>query len=505
MRSLAFVIAALLALQGPLALAQVRLPALGESASDDLNAGAERRLGEQIMRDVWRDPAYLDDPMLLDYVQSLWRPLVAAARAQGHIGGEIDDVFAWQIFLVRDPSVNAFALPGGYVGVHLGLIAITSTRDELASVIAHELSHVTQRHLARSIGASQRTSIVSLAAMFLGVLAASRTGSADMAQAAVVGGQAAMVQGQLSFSRDVEREADRIGFSVLHGAGFADAGMASMFEKLEAANRLNDSGAYPYLRSHPLTGERLSEARSHALGAAPAKSSASAVHALMAARARVLMDPRVEPLRRQQSAGGGSAPAEQIAGLYARALASLLLRDMDAARQAAGRALELGATLPDDAPAQRALRALAAEVALGSGDAARAAQLLAARTKDDARPELILRARAALAANEGAALRDSIEALQTWTAEHPADALAWAMLGDSAQTAELPLRAARARAEARAAVGDLAGAVDILGASQRTARPAASGPEYIDAQIIDARRRELSAQLRQQQLELKQR
>jgi predicted Zn-dependent protease len=116
---------------------------------------------------------------------------------------------------VRDRSVNAFALPGGYVGVHLGLIAITTTPDELASVLAHELAHVTQRHIARSMDASARSRTLGMAAMLLGLLAASRSGSPDMAQAAIMGGQAAMAQGQLNFSRDMEREADRIGYGVL--------------------------------------------------------------------------------------------------------------------------------------------------------------------------------------------------------------------------------------------------------------------------------------------------
>jgi predicted Zn-dependent protease len=134
----------------------VRLPALGESASEDFSVGTERRIGEQIMAEIRRDPAYLDDPLLLDYVQSLWAPLVDAARARGNIGADLDTAFAWEAFLVRDRSVNAFALPGGFVGVHLGLMAMTGTRDELASVLAHELSHVTQRHIARSVASASR-------------------------------------------------------------------------------------------------------------------------------------------------------------------------------------------------------------------------------------------------------------------------------------------------------------------------------------------------------------
>ena len=166
---------------------------------------------------------------------------------------------AWQPFLVKDKSVNAFALPGGYIGVHLGLLAMTTTPDELASVLAHELSHVTQRHIARMIGQQSRQSWVSLASLVLGILAASRAPMA--AQAMIYGGQAASIQGQLNFSRDMEREADRVGFGVLSDSGFDPAGMALMFEHLQAASRLNDDGSWPYLRTHPLTTERIGEAQ----------------------------------------------------------------------------------------------------------------------------------------------------------------------------------------------------------------------------------------------------
>ena len=232
----------------PPALAQNQLPALGDSVSEDFGVGAERNLGEQIMRSIRRDPDYIDDPVLVDYLQSLWQPLVRTAREKGDIGEDTTQRFAWEPFLVRDRSVNAFALPGGFVGVHLGLIAMTSSSDELASVLAHELSHVTQRHIARGMSNSRRQSLLSAAAMILGVLAASRASSADAANAVIVGGQAASIQGQLNFSRDMEREADRMGYGLLTGAGFAPSGMAAMFEKLDQASRLNDSGGFPYLR-----------------------------------------------------------------------------------------------------------------------------------------------------------------------------------------------------------------------------------------------------------------
>ena len=499
----------------------IRLPSLGESAGDDFPVGTERRLGEQIMAEVRRDPAYLDDPLLLDHLQSMWLPLLAAARARGNISADLESAFAWEAFLVRDRSINAFALPGGYVGVHLGLMAATGTRDELASVLAHELSHVTQRHIARGIASSSRQSLVGLAAMLLGVLAASRASSVDATQAVIVGSQAAVAQGQLNFSRDMEREADRIGWGVHQGAGFAPQGMAAMFERLENAYRLTDSGSFPYLRSHPLTVDRIGEARSR-LDATPGSATRSPLrptldHQLMQARARVLMDPAVQSLRRWQAADAGAlSGGERLAALYGSALASLELRDVARAQTTLDAALPL---MPkdalkdsDNARAAFALGALQAQVWQASGQAPRAlawfeAQRSPALAGPAARPLLLLRAQAAIdvaraggAGAVNAPLRNSTEALQTWVAEHKIDATAWALLAQGADLLGLKLRSMRADGEAAAARGDLVGALDRLRAAQRQARSGGGGsaPDFIEVSIIDARLRELTAQRRTQ-------
>ena len=500
----------------------VRLPSLGESAGDDFPVGTERRLGEQIMAEVRRDPAYIDDPLLLDHLQSMWLPLVAAARARGNISADLDAAFTWEAFLVRDRSINAFALPGGYVGVHLGLMAATGTRDELASVLAHELSHITQRHIARSIASSSRQSLVGMAALLLGVLAASRSSSSDATQAVIVGSQAAVAQGQLNFSRDMEREADRIGWGVHQGAGFAPQGMAAMFERLENAYRLTDSGSFPYLRSHPLTVDRIGEARAR-LDATPASAARAPLrptldHQLMQARARVLMDPAVQSLQRWQATdasalGGG----ERLAALYASALASLELRDVARAQTTLDAALS---SMPkdtlkdsDNARAVFALGALQAQAWQASGQAPRALAWLEAQRSPTtgaagpaARPLMLLRAQAAIdvarAGGAGAvntALRNSTEALQTWVAEHKIDATAWSLLAQGADLLGLKLRSMRADGEAAAARGDLVGAIDRLRAAQRQARSGgASVPDFIEVSIIDARLRDLTAQRRTQ-------
>jgi predicted Zn-dependent protease len=285
-----------------------------------------------------------------------------------------------------------------------------------------------------------------------------------------------------------------------------------MFEKLENAYRLNDSGAFPYLRSHPLTVERIGEARARveaAVTRSPARSPLD--HQLMQARARVLMDGSVAALRRQQAldAVATAVPPpsanERLVALYGSALASLQLREGARAQAALDAALALP-TDADDARARQALALLQAQVLQATDQAARALArldaLAATATPGSARPLLLAHAQAALALARGggnrAALRASIEALQTWVAEHGGDASAWSALAQCASAQGLALRALRAEAEARAALGDLGGAIDRMGAAQRQARTATAAPDFIEASIIDARLRELNAQRRAQ-------
>jgi predicted Zn-dependent protease len=492
-----------LPLAAPPAWAQNTLPALGDTESEDFSIAVERKVGEQIMREIRRDPDYSDDPILLEYLQGIFQPLLAAARQRGEIGADIDQRFAWEPFLVRDRSVNAFALPGGYIGVHLGLIAMTSTRDELASVLAHEMSHVTQRHIARSIASSKRQSLIGMAAVILGVLAASRSSHADAANAVIAGGQAAAIQGQLNFSRDMEREADRIGFAVMTSAGFAPGGMAAMFEKLDHASHLNDSGGFPYLRSHPLTTERIGEARAR-LGAAPHVAPVSVLeHSAAQARARVLMDTRIDALRRWQAVDAdiaASTVADKLAAAYESALASTLLRDWVRADASLAKAQGLVQGSPrSDERATRAVALLVAQSMLERGDAARAEAALKPYAAQSARPVTLLAARAALlGGGDNAALKRSAEELQTWVSGHPRDAEAWATLGQLWGRLGQRLRSLRAEAESRLALGDVVGAVDRLRAGQRLAR-SGSGPgiDFIEASVIDARLREIEAMRKQ--------
>ena len=476
----------------------INLPSLGDTASDDFGVSPERKL---------------DDPLLLAYVQALWTPLVQQARAQGELGPDIDERFAFELFLVRDRSVNAFALPGGYVGVHTGLVGLTSSRDELAAVLAHELTHITQRHIARGIANSKKQSMIALASMIVGVLAASRSGG-SAANAAIVGGQAVAAQGQLNFSRDMEREADRIGYSVLSGAGFAPGGMAAMFEKLSLSSRLNDSGAFPYLRSHPLTSERLGEARSRLAGAASVVPQTSE-HSVAQAYARVLGDSRVESLRRWQSQQNDtcepsrppkSAEAAQETWLACvqSALASKVLRDWRRFDTALAQAAKkLSAIAPHSAATQQWFDLLHAQSLVERGDIAQAALVLN-RAQDNRtaigrsvshldRPLLLQRAQVAAASGmPREEMQVQIDALQSWLSAHATDARAWSALSALWAAQGQRLRAIRADAESHHAKGDLTGAMDRLRSGQALVR-SGQVQDFIESSVIDARLRDLEA------------
>ncbi|MBI5926003.1 MAG: M48 family metalloprotease [Aquabacterium sp.] len=491
----------------PSGSASSSLPALGDAAAQELSPMAERRLGDRIMRSILRDPDVLDDPMVLEYVSQVWGRLLTGARQRGEISPELEASHAWEPFLVRDRTVNAFALPGGYIGVHLGLLAMTTTPDELASVLAHELSHVTQRHIARMIGQQSRQSWVSLASMVLGILAASRNPQA--AQAMIYGGQAVAIQGQLNFSRDMEREADRVGYGVLGESGFDQAGMAEMFEHLQQASRLNDDGSYPYLRTHPLTTERIGEARAR-LGpggwrlAAQASGKDSAIwaqHALMAARARVLMDTRSVSLQNLSNPDikRNATALQAVTAYYMAGVAQQRGGDAAHGLQTLALARQAARSLPGNqqATVQRILTLAVVECQLAGHLPLEAALTLnkdlaenKAASHEDGRPEALLAARIALALPPGKAQpstgAEAAARLQTHVSDHPHDAAAWSSLAELWQRLKEPLRAVRAEAEAVAALGDLPGAIDrIQGAQKRFRQPNAA--DVIELSVMDAR------------------
>ena len=239
----------LLLLCMPPAVVADGLPDLGEVSQAIFSPAMEKRVGESIMRDIrLHEPTYVGDPEINAYFNRLGARLVAqSAEARQD----------FQFFVLRDATLNAFAMPGGYIGVHTGLIMASQSESELASVLAHEISHVTQHHLARQLGAQSQAQLPILLSLAVAILAA--RSNADIAQGALLAGQAAGIQNQLNYSRDFEREADRLGLELLERAGFDVRGMASFFERLQKYGRLYENNAPGYLRTHPLTTERIAD------------------------------------------------------------------------------------------------------------------------------------------------------------------------------------------------------------------------------------------------------
>ena len=230
------------------------LPELGDSASTELSMQAEKRIGQEIMIEIRRNAMYLDDPEVEAYLNRLGNRLSAASPDPG---------IGFHFFPVDDPMINAFAMFGGYIGVNSGLVLAVQNESELAGVLAHEISHVTQRHLARGIARQKQIGGATLLALAAAILAAHS--NPDAMGAAVTGVSAGGIQAQLGFSRDFEREADRVGFQTLQKAGFDVRGMSAFFSRLQRATRVYENNAPVYLRTHPLSTERISDMQNREL------------------------------------------------------------------------------------------------------------------------------------------------------------------------------------------------------------------------------------------------
>jgi beta-barrel assembly-enhancing protease len=224
------------------------LPDLGDVSRGVLNPLQERQIGQQSMLQIRASKQFLDDAEVNDYLNQLGSKLVESSS---------EPSLEFEFFAINDYNVNAFAMPGGFVGVNAGLLLTTQSESELASVLSHEISHVTQHHLARMVAGQQGDSIAALAAIALAILAA--RGSSQATEAIVVGAQAGLVQRQLDFTRQNEEEADRIGLQLLQKTGFNVHAMPEFLERLRKATWLVDSNAPNYLRTHPITSERVAE------------------------------------------------------------------------------------------------------------------------------------------------------------------------------------------------------------------------------------------------------
>ena len=347
MRILAFLLAVALTLR--VAVAD-ELPDLGDVAQATFTPQQERELGESIMRQIRQDRAYVDDPELIDYLNDLGYRLVSQSPEYRQ---------EFEFFVILDPSVNAFALPGGFIGVHTGLFLTAQSESELASVLSHEIAHVTQRHIARMIAGQKQSTIMSIAALAVAVLAA--RGSPQLSQAAIMGAGAGAIQSQLNYTREHEREADRIGYQILDRSGFDVNAMPLFFERLQRATRTYESAAPSYLRTHPLTTERIADMRNRSEGAPYRLVADSIDFQLLRAKIRATTDTPKEALAFFRESVGEQKFSNEAAARYGLATALMRAQQYPEAKD---EVRKLRAMLPSNP----IVETLAGRVLVASGD-----------------------------------------------------------------------------------------------------------------------------------------
>lgn len=347
----------------PTQAAAQSLPSLGQSSAADLSPAMERKLGERVMREIRADPDYLSDLLLSDYVNALGGKLVAAAHKVG-----LDASQSFEFFVVRDSDINAFSLPGGFIGVNTGLIVATRTESELASVIGHETGHVLQHHIARMLGQQSQNSWIALGGMLLGLLAGIGARSPDLGMGIAMGGQGLAVDRQLRFSRDAEREADRVGFQLLQAAGFDTYAMPTFFERLQRADSINEAGVPEYVRTHPLTTDRIADMLNRSRTAAYRQPVQSPEYAFVRARSLVLQQKSASDYAAvadaQRTAIRSQTTSNVAAAWYAVALAEFKQRRWAPAREALEKSR---AAFGGTGPGTPSLAVLASDIARLSG------------------------------------------------------------------------------------------------------------------------------------------
>ena len=478
------------------------LPDMGDPGGDSLSRLDERKYGEMIMRQIRPDSDYSNDLLIYDFLNQMERRLLQAAKKL-QLGGANEQgsgAYNFEIFAVKDSSINAFALPGGFIGFHTGLLTSAETDSEVASVMGHETGHVLQRHLARQMDQQTTNTMIALAGILLGALAASRNPGA--ASGLMQGGQAVAVNNQLSYSRDAEREADRIGFQILAASGYDVNGAPGFFQRLQKATGIMDSGVPSYVRTHPLTTDRIADMQDRARNI-PAKNVPTAVEFyFVKARARMEQSGTSSGMYDLKNTFDGLskqvAVGKQMEGFYGLALIAQKQGQLDQAesylqqaRNLANNASGLGS------PIQRqslSLDITASELALAKGKNEEALRISQAALQ--ANPQSY----AAGAAMMNAYLKlgrtnDAINWLKACTRSQPNEVVWWGLLSNAYDQAKnVPMRH-YALGEKYALEGAWPSAIEQL----KIARASGSA-DFYQSSSIDARLREMQ---RQYQDELK--
>lgn len=338
----------------------IALPDIGDSGTTVLSGEQERRIGEDVVRNLRRAGHLLDDPLLNDYLDSLGFRLAAGEAATRH---------DFDFFLVDASDLNAFALPGGFIGVHYGLILAAERESELAAVLAHEIAHITQRHHMRRYTQSQGSSMTITAALIAAVLLGAQ--SDELGEAAMASIAAGAAQSQVNFTRANEQEADRVGIALLADAGFDPQSMPAFFERMQKNSRLYGPQGPEFLRTHPVTTSRIADSRNRANQLPKRERTDQLQYELMRARLQVITADNPGEARQIFEANlAAGAHVSQDAARYGLALAQMKSGDDDKAR-------ETFKELLDGDPQRIAYVIALAEAEMGRGETAEALDVYA--------------------------------------------------------------------------------------------------------------------------------
>ena len=231
------------------------LPELGSASSVVMTPAQEKRLGQAFMRNIKASEKIIEEPFARDYIERLGKKLAQSSGEQG-----TND---FHFFIVDNPRINAFAGPGGHIGIFSGLMLTTQSESELAAVLAHEIAHVTQRHLMRAFHQASQLSVPSAAVLLAAVILGAAVGG-DAAIATAATGQALLIQKQINFTRSNEKEADRVGINILAESNFDTRAMPVFFERMGRATRTYATELPEFLRTHPVTTNRIADSLSRA-------------------------------------------------------------------------------------------------------------------------------------------------------------------------------------------------------------------------------------------------
>jgi len=323
-------------LSGAAQTSRVDLPELGNSASDVLSNAEEREYAANLVRQLRAYDLLVEDPLINDFFSDMGFNLASHS----------DQPRTAFTFVVIDQEViNAFAAPGGVIVLHSGLILLAETQDEVAGVLSHEIAHITQLHMYRAFEKGKTMNILAMLAM-MGLILASG-GDSDVVTGAVVGAQAIAAQAQINFTRHNEIEADRVGIRTLAASGYNPQGMADFFQRMSQTTRANGEGPPEFLRTHPVSVNRIAEAEDRIHSLPPAEQSEGRKFYIVQARLRALLerDPNKAIKHFEAELEKSISPAQKTGNLYGLAMARQRNAEYD---QAGGILSELLEQQPDE-------------------------------------------------------------------------------------------------------------------------------------------------------------